>query len=70
MSHVGELAYLHSRDITFAVFSQGRNTAYGFADARESYEESVKYRDFMGWSDDLGTPRSDAARPGGPGHCH
>jgi predicted dithiol-disulfide oxidoreductase (DUF899 family) len=32
MSHVGELAYLHSRDITFAVFCQGRNTAYGFAD--------------------------------------
>ncbi|RZE85671.1 DUF899 family protein [Streptomyces albidoflavus] len=50
VSQVGELAYLRSRDITFAVFSQGRNTAYGFADAQESYEESVKYRDFMGWS--------------------
>ncbi|WP_121841773.1 DUF899 family protein [Streptomyces sp. S5] len=50
VSQVGELAYLHSRDITFAVFSQGRNTAYGFADAQESYEESLKYRDFMGWS--------------------
>ncbi len=50
MSHVGELAYLHSRDITFAVFSQGRNTAYGFADAQKSYEESLRYRTFMGWA--------------------
>ncbi|MER6773770.1 DUF899 family protein [Streptomyces bacillaris] len=50
VSHVSELAYLHSRDITFAVFSQGRNTAYGFADAQESYDESLRYRDFMGWS--------------------
>ncbi|MFF3698693.1 DUF899 family protein [Streptomyces sp. NPDC002221] len=50
MSHVGELAYLHARDITFAVFSQGRNTAYGFADAQASYDESRNYRDFMGWS--------------------
>ncbi|MFF8574452.1 DUF899 family protein [Streptomyces sp. NPDC015408] len=50
MSHVGELAYLHSRDITFAVFSQGRNVTYGFADAQTSYEESLRYRDFMGWT--------------------
>ncbi|NDZ76318.1 DUF899 domain-containing protein [Streptomyces sp. SID10362] len=50
MSHVGELAYLHSRDITFAVFCQGRNTAYGFGDARTSYEESLRYRAFMGWT--------------------
>ncbi|WP_436777379.1 DUF899 family protein [Yinghuangia sp. YIM S09857] len=49
MSHVGELSYLHSRDITFAVFSQGRNTAFGFGDARTSYEESLRYREFMGW---------------------
>ncbi|MEU6057441.1 DUF899 family protein [Streptomyces sp. NPDC047097] len=49
MSHVGELSYLHSRDITFAVLCQGRNTAYGFADARTSYEESLRYRAFMGW---------------------
>lgn len=49
MSHVGELAYLHSRDITFAVFSQGRNTAFGFGDAQASYEESLRYREFMGW---------------------
>ena len=36
-SQVGELSYLHSRDVTFAVFCQG------------PYEESARYRDFMGW---------------------
>ncbi|TCC23461.1 DUF899 family protein [Kribbella speibonae] len=36
--HVGELSYLHSRDITFAVFCQG------------PFEESARYRDFMGWT--------------------
>ncbi|HET8632453.1 MAG TPA: DUF899 family protein [Thermomicrobiales bacterium] len=35
--HVLELAYLHSRDVTFAVFCQG------------PYDESARYRDFMGW---------------------
>lgn len=35
---VRELSYLHSRDITYATFCQG------------PYEESVKYRDFMGWN--------------------
>jgi predicted dithiol-disulfide oxidoreductase (DUF899 family) len=49
MSHVGELAYLHSRDITFAVLCQGRNTAYGPGDAQLSYDESLRYRTFMGW---------------------
>ncbi len=34
---VRELAYLHSRDVTYATFCQG------------PYEESVRYRDFMGW---------------------
>jgi predicted dithiol-disulfide oxidoreductase (DUF899 family) len=34
---VAELSYLHSRDITFAVFCQG------------PYDESVHYRDFMDW---------------------
>ena len=29
--------YIHSRDVTFAVFCQG------------PYEESARYRDFMGW---------------------
>jgi predicted dithiol-disulfide oxidoreductase (DUF899 family) len=37
-THVSELSYLHSRDITFAVFAQG------------PYEESVRYHDFMGWT--------------------
>jgi predicted dithiol-disulfide oxidoreductase (DUF899 family) len=36
-TQVGELSYLHSRDITFAVFCQG------------PYEESIRYHDFMGW---------------------
>lgn len=49
LSQVGELSYLHSRDITYTVFSQGRNTAFGPADAQVSYDESIRYRDFMGW---------------------
>jgi predicted dithiol-disulfide oxidoreductase (DUF899 family) len=36
-SQVSELCYLHSRDITYAVFCQG------------PYAESARYRDFMGW---------------------
>ncbi len=48
-SQVGELSYLHSRDITFAVLCQGRNVAVGPAEARPSYDESLRYRDFMGW---------------------
>lgn len=37
MSQVHELSYIHSRDVTFAVFCQG------------PYEESARYADFMGW---------------------
>jgi predicted dithiol-disulfide oxidoreductase (DUF899 family) len=48
-SQVAEVAYLHSRDITYAVFCQGRNVAVGGADPQVSYDESVRYRDFMGW---------------------
>jgi predicted dithiol-disulfide oxidoreductase (DUF899 family) len=48
-SQVAELSYLHSRDITYAVFCQGRNVASGGADCQASYDESVRYRDFMGW---------------------
>ena len=48
-SQVAELSYLHSRDITYAVFCQGRNVASGGAEPQASYEESVRYRDFMGW---------------------
>src|SRR5947209_18677842 len=36
-SQVRELSNLHSRDVTYATFCQG------------PYEESVRYRDFMGW---------------------
>lgn len=36
-SQIHELSYIHSRDVTFAVFCQG------------PYEESSRYRDFMGW---------------------
>jgi len=36
-SQVRELTYLHSRDVTYATFAQG------------PYEESARYRDFMGW---------------------
>jgi predicted dithiol-disulfide oxidoreductase (DUF899 family) len=36
-AQVQELSYLHSRDITYAVFGQG------------PYAEGARYRDFMGW---------------------
>jgi predicted dithiol-disulfide oxidoreductase (DUF899 family) len=48
-SQVAELSYLHSRDITYAVFCQGRNVAVRGAESQVSYDESVRYRDFMGW---------------------
>jgi predicted dithiol-disulfide oxidoreductase (DUF899 family) len=36
-TQVQELSYMHSRDITYAVFAQG------------PFEESMRYHDFMGW---------------------
>jgi predicted dithiol-disulfide oxidoreductase (DUF899 family) len=36
-SQVRELSYIHSRNVTYATFCQG------------PYEESSRYRDFMGW---------------------
>ncbi len=36
-TQVAELSYLHSRDITYAVFAQG------------PYPETARYREFMGW---------------------
>ena len=36
-TQISELSYLHSRNITFAVFCQG------------PYKESARYRDFMDW---------------------
>src|SRR5215467_15824300 len=38
-TQVGELSYLHSRDITFAVLLQGRNTASDGAEPQVSYDE-------------------------------
>ena len=35
--HVLELSYLHSRDVTFAVFCEG------------PFDASNRYREFMGW---------------------
>ncbi len=37
-TQVQELSYLHSRNVTYANFCQG------------PYDESVRYRDFMGWN--------------------
>jgi len=36
-SQVRELSFIHSRDVTYATFCQG------------PYQESARYRDFMGW---------------------
>lgn len=36
-AEVRELSFLHSRDVTYATFAQG------------PWEESARYRDFMGW---------------------
>jgi predicted dithiol-disulfide oxidoreductase (DUF899 family) len=36
-SQVRELSYIHKRDVTYATFCQG------------PYEESLRYRNFMGW---------------------
>ena len=47
---VGELSNLHSRDITFAVLCQGRNVSTAGADAQAAYAESLRYREFMGWT--------------------
>jgi predicted dithiol-disulfide oxidoreductase (DUF899 family) len=37
-SHITELADLHSRDVSYATYCQG------------PYDESARYRDFMGWT--------------------
>ena len=58
-TQVAELSYLHSRNITFAVFCQG------------PYDESIRYHDFMGWDmpwysaqDSLDTLLAPPKRPG------
>jgi predicted dithiol-disulfide oxidoreductase (DUF899 family) len=37
-AQIGELSYLHARDVTYATLCQG------------PYAESLRYRDFMGWT--------------------
>lgn len=37
-TQVRELSHIHSRDVTYATFAQG------------SFEDSIRYRDFMGWN--------------------
>lgn len=37
-THIKEFSYLHSRDVTFAIFCEG------------PYAESSRYHDFMGWT--------------------
>ena len=49
-SQVGELSYLHSRDVSYAILCQGRNYSSVAADPQVAYDESVRYRDFMGWT--------------------
>lgn len=49
-NQVAELSYLHSRDITYAVFCQG------------PFDESVRYRDFMGWQVPWYSARESADR--------
>src|ERR1017187_9168962 len=58
-TQVTDLSYLHSRDITYAVFAQG------------PYDESIRYRGFMGWDmpwysaqDSLATLLAPPKRPG------
>ena len=58
-SQVRELSYIHARDVTFAVFCQG------------PYEESARYRAFMGWEmpwysvqDSVNTLLAPPKRPG------
>ncbi|HEY6747719.1 MAG TPA: DUF899 family protein [Mycobacteriales bacterium] len=72
-SQVGELSHLHSRDVTYAVFCQGRNVAVAGADPHVSYDESVRYRDFMGWDmpwyqHSLPSTRSSSGRDNGLFH--
>lgn len=50
-SHVRELSYLHSRDVTYATFCEG------------PYEESIRYHDFMGWDVPWYSVPQDAVDP-------
>lgn len=53
-SQIHELSYLHTRDVTYAVFCQGRCVSTDPPrepeDEATRYKESLRYRDFMGWA--------------------
>ncbi len=50
-THLNELSYLHSRDVTYATFCEG------------PYEESARYRDFMDWTMPWYSVPEDAVDP-------
>src|SRR5690242_15192022 len=50
-THITELSYLHSRDVTYATFCEG------------PYGESSRYRDFMGWTVPWYSVPQDAVDP-------
>jgi len=50
-THISELSYLHSRDVTYATFCEG------------PYDESSRYRDFMGWTMPWYSVPQDAVDP-------
>ncbi len=50
-THINELSYLHSRDVTYATFCEG------------PYEESSRYHDFMGWTVPWYSVPQDAVDP-------
>lgn len=50
-AQINELSYLHSRGVTYATFCQG------------PYEESARYRDFMGWTFPWYAVPEDAVEP-------
>jgi predicted dithiol-disulfide oxidoreductase (DUF899 family) len=50
-THINELSYLHSRDVTYATFCEG------------PYEESSRYHDFMGWTSPWYSVPQDAVDP-------
>jgi hypothetical protein len=54
-SQVRELSYIHSRDVT--VFCKG------------PYEESSRYRDFMGWEMPWYSAQGSAGAPAAAGHA-
>jgi predicted dithiol-disulfide oxidoreductase (DUF899 family) len=52
-THINELSYLHSRDVSYATLCEG------------PYEESSRYRDFMGWTVPWYAVPQDSTAPSG-----